>query len=182
MEYFDSVVVSVILVLLIALWLWAGGYAGKITMALNNLMGLIPDPATGTSITKLEADLAEMERQKIQLRDEELPALKNEIEALKSKRKIEDEEIQHMLKMRDEKAALEKEKYEGAAERKTADGIAEVKNEYAEKLQERLEEDIARGDTRFEQILERLPSANLEITEDRNASRSQAKPRPGERS
>lgn len=175
MEYFNNIVVSVTLILMIALWLWAGGYAGKITMALNNLMGLIPDPATGTSITKLEADLAEMERQKIQLRDEELPALKNQIEELKSKRKIEDQEIQHMIKMRDEKAEIEKVKFQNATLRDKEEAVAAVKNTYAEKLQERLEEDIERGDTRFEQILQRLPSATLEITEDRNSSRAQAK-------
>lgn len=130
-------------------------------------------PDEDDSFDEMAEILETLNREKLFLSGEKIPELKTEIAELQLKRKIEDEEIQHMLKMRDARASINQEKYEQAADRLSQEAISKVKSEYADRLQSRLEEDIHRSDARFEQILLRLPSANIEILEDRNSTRDQ---------
>ncbi len=93
--------------------------------------------------------------------------LKTDNKRLSKKRQIEQEEVAHKLKMREEQVDMDAEKRIAEAERKAAkdrdDGIAKVKDKYRDKLENQLEK---RGDEMkemYKEILTRLPDVNLAI-------------------
>lgn len=93
--------------------------------------------------------------------------LKVENKKLSQKKQMEDEMVAHKLKMREESVKLDADKRVSESERKSAkqkdDGIAKVKDEYRDKLENQLEK---RGDEMkemYSEILTRLPDVNLAI-------------------
>ncbi len=144
-----------------------------ITDLVVSLRELIEPVIEETPSAELQEEINALKRERTSLKETEIPNLKREIKKLESQRKIEDEEIKHMLKMKEEREALEREKFETKCTREKDDEIAKVKDEYANKLRDRLEQDIERGDARFVQILQRLPTATIEMKEDRNTTRDQ---------
>lgn len=65
--------------------------------------------------------------------------LSREVADLKSKKKIEEEQIKHLVKIKDEKRDLEYQKRELKADAKRADDVAKVKDEYQTKVEKHLE-------------------------------------------
>jgi len=95
--------------------------------------------------------------------EDNLYDLKCDHEKMQRLHKIQEEEIAHKIKMRDEQVNMEKDK--GIAEAAvTADRrVTEVKDEYQNKLIAQLEK---RGDElkdMYKEILTRLPEVNVEI-------------------
>jgi len=97
----------------------------------------------------------------------EISSLNIEIDRLKSKKKIEEEDIKHMLKLQEERMSLEKEKFKVQMEREKDAAIAKVKDEYRDKLEQFLVQKNKESDQRFTEILARLPDVNMSITQGR---------------
>ena len=90
--------------------------------------------------------------------------LKEEVESLKLKKKIETEDIEHMVKMKLEANKLANQKFELDKEQEKNEAIFEVKKEHQDKLTKIQEEQIKKGEERFTQILERLPAVNVDLS------------------
>lgn len=117
-------------------------------------------------VENLEARVLTLTEIRNELTDENAE-LTTENKKLKQKRQIEEEMIAHKLKMREESVEMDANKRIGDAERKAAKdkdtGIAKVKDEYRDKLENQLEK---RGDEMkemYSEILTRLPDVNLAI-------------------
>lgn len=95
----------------------------------------------------------------------EISDLTSEIDRLKSKKKIEEEDLKHMLKIQEERLALEKQKFEVQKEREKDTAIAKVKDEYRDKLEQFLVQKNKESDQRFTEILAHLPDVSMAITQ-----------------
>lgn len=96
--------------------------------------------------------------------EEERTQLKREVEDLKSKKKIEEEQLKHLVKIKDEKRELEYKKKEMELESEKEREIAKVKDKYRDKMEENLisqKDDIK---SMYSEILERLPNVNAKLT------------------
>lgn len=93
----------------------------------------------------------------------EISRLTEQLKQLKSDKKIEEREIQHLVKLKEEKLLVDYEKKVMELERKKASEVQVLRDEYQEKLQKLLER---RGDDlkdMYAQILARLPDINLHM-------------------
>ena len=84
--------------------------------------------------------------------------LKEEIDGLKSKRKIELEDIKHMVKMREERNEIKFEKLVMDLEKEKFLEIGTVKDTYRDKLEGRLTVELDNMKDMYGQVLERLPN------------------------
>lgn len=125
------------------------------------------------SLERLEKMLENTKEEKaallceIEAKKDQVANLKNEIKQLKLDKRIEEDEIRHKLRMREEKLEIEKQQWMLEQERKSAASIAKVKDDYRDKLEDFL---TKRGDdikSMYSEILERLPNVNMRIKEDR---------------
>ena len=110
----------------------------------------------------LEERIVELRGERERLFDEN-HNLKTENKTLKVKRQIDEEQIAHKIKMREEQVDLDYKKKLQAAEAKKQEDVAKVKDEYRDKLENELKK---RGDElkeMYKQILERLPNVNMAI-------------------
>ena len=92
---------------------------------------------------------------------EEVRVLKDDIASLKSKKKIEEEDIKHMVRLKEERMEVANEKKLLQMEREKDSSIAEVKDDYRDKLEGRLEKEVTNMKEMYGQILERLPNINV---------------------
>lgn len=113
-------------------------------------------------VTKLEDRIEKLEKQRDDLEDNKI-GLKSEVEGLKSKKKIEEEQIKHLVKLKDEKRDIEIQKKELTMQAEKATAIAEVKDSYQDKLTEQLQSQISDNNERYAQILKRLPDVNVRL-------------------
>ena len=90
-------------------------------------------------------------------------SLKEEVEDLKLKKKMSEEDIKHMVKMKEEKLDIEHQKKMQALELEKYKAIAEVKDEYRDKIEVRLEKEGTNIKEMYDQILERLPNITAKI-------------------
>jgi len=118
---------------------------------------------------QLKARCDKLEGRNIELRnlndelEDKCHTQKIEFEKLERTKKIEEEEIAHRIKCREETTEIEKDKAVADAERKADRQVMKVKGEYQDKLIAGLEK---RGDelrTMYTEILARLPEVNVEI-------------------
>ncbi len=99
------------------------------------------------------------------LEDERL-LLAREVEDLKSKKKIEEEKIKHLVKLKDEKREIEFQRREMKIEAEKDIEVAKVKDTYRDKLEENLitqKDDIK---SMYSEILARLPNINARLKGD----------------
>lgn len=89
--------------------------------------------------------------------------LKDELSELKQTKKMEEEDIKHMVKIQKERNAIELEKKTMELEREKQNEVAEVKDEYRDKTEVQLKSESTNMKEMYGQILKRLPniSANL---------------------
>jgi chromosome segregation ATPase len=92
--------------------------------------------------------------------------LKREIEDLKIKKKISEEDIKHMVRMKEEKNNLEYEKRVAKIEKEKDNEIARVKDEYRDKIEKRLENETKNIKEMYGDILQRLPNVNVRLKGD----------------
>ena len=92
---------------------------------------------------------------------EQVRTLKDDIASLESKKKIEEEDIKHMVRLKEERMEVANEKKQIEMEREKDTEIASVKDTYRDKLEERLEKEVESIKEMYGQILERLPNVNI---------------------
>lgn len=119
----------------------------------------------------LEAEIKQLKEQREDLKiqtdahslADEIVELKKKIALLKNDKKIEEEDIKHMVKMAEERNSIELEKKIMQNDKQMAEAIAEVKDTYRDKLEERLQKEVEGIKEMYGQILERLPNTNVRL-------------------
>lgn len=109
-----------------------------------------------------ELEVAELTEQRDKL-ETEVKELTEQVAELELKAKISEEDIKHMIKMREEKLELEAERKEITRESAKAVAIAAVKDEYRDKLEAMLNEQIKNIRGMYDEILKRLPDVNVAL-------------------
>lgn len=93
--------------------------------------------------------------------NDQLMSTRNKLAELEQKKKMEDENIRHMVRIKEESLQIQYEKnlikFQG--EKETA--IAKVKDQYRDKVESDLNKQIDRMQKMYGQILERLPNYNV---------------------
>ena len=107
-------------------------------------------------INELKVNTVERDKLREQVRE-----LKDDIQSLKSKKKIEEEDIKHMIRLKEERMEVANEKKALEMHREKDKAIAEVKDTYRDKLEGRLEIEVKNMKEMYGQILERLPNINV---------------------
>jgi len=110
-------------------------------------------------ITRIKGELCERDTLRDQVRN-----LKDELAGLQSKKKIEEEDIKHMVRLKEERLEVKSQKMELTMEQEKQAAIAEVKDTYRDKLEARLETEVENIKEMYGQILERLPNVNIKGT------------------
>ena len=87
--------------------------------------------------------------------------LQLDIKKLKLEKKNEIEETKHLVKLRDEKREIGFKKKEMDIEAQKISAIAEVKDQYRDKMEAQLKNETDAIKTMYAQILERLPNYNV---------------------
>ena len=113
-----------------------------------------------TRTTKLKNDILALESTR-DLKTDEIRKVKDELADLKQTKKMEDENIRHLVKIKEEGLNIEHQKKEVELERQQQESIATVKDEYRNKQESTLKAQIESGDKRFAEILARLPDVNV---------------------
>ena len=119
----------------------------------------------------LESEIKRLKEQKEDLKiqtdarelESEIIELKKKIELLKNQKKIEEEDIKHMVKMAEERNAINLEKKIMENDKAKASEIAAVKDKYRDKLEERLQKEVEGIKEMYGQILERLPNVSAKF-------------------
>jgi len=109
-----------------------------------------------------ENELARLNREIEELRAKELE-LKSRVEHLKLEKKTSEEDIKHMVRMKEERQELEYQKRVVELEGKTAKEIEAVKNEYRDKLENELNRQINEAKEMYADLLKRLPDINVKL-------------------
>lgn len=111
---------------------------------------------------ELEERNDELEKEIEKLRKERM-SLKDEVEDLKIQKKVSEEDIKHMTKMKEEKLDIAHQKNKLQLEQEKNEAVAKVKDEYRDKLEKRLETEVTNIKEMYGQILERLPNVNMRL-------------------
>lgn len=98
--------------------------------------------------------------------NDSLHKTRNELAELKQKKKMEGEDIRHLVKIKEEKLAIEYDRKEVRLEREQQAVIAEVKDEYRDKMEQELQKQITRMQKMYGEILGRLPNFNVRLKGD----------------
>lgn len=86
-----------------------------------------------------------------------------EVDKMNADRKIHDERMEHLVKLKTEAAATELERAKVTMQREKDEAIAEVKEEYRAKMEEQLEKRIIELKGMYSEVLERLPNVNASL-------------------
>jgi len=87
--------------------------------------------------------------------------LKEEVALLKQEKKITVEDIKHMVRLREERIAVENEREALKRDREKETAIAKVKDDYRDKLEQRLQTEVERILVMYTEILQRLPKVSV---------------------
>ena len=138
----------------------------------------LPKRAPNADLTRLALEKDELKGTIAQLNDKAMTArlekkhIQEELDGLRSEKKIEEEEIKHLIKMREERQAIALERKELAIQ-KTADEevkaaqksyrekIQEMHEDYRKKVEEHLESRNKDMKNTMEQVLSRLPDISM---------------------
>lgn len=113
--------------------------------------------------TRLQRDHEDRMRAAKHAAEDRVRELRHEVDALKMKAQAADEELGHLLKIRDEKRDIELERRKVELEREQQEAIAEVKSEYQDKVEELLEGQIEKLEAQYKELLGRLPDINVTL-------------------
>jgi len=115
--------------------------------------------------TESEEELEMLRTQKTEL-EKEIKSLKEEVAGLKLKKKIEDEDIRHMVKIKQEALEIEHKKKNMDVEAAKNAEIAECKDAYRDKMEMFLQKQVQDVKEMYAQILKRLPDVNVRLKGD----------------
>lgn len=112
---------------------------------------------------ELERKIRNLEADRDTYRDR-LAEAKGDLRDVQQKRDAEERDIQHLLKLEREREEVSREKFEAKCERERDQAIAEVKDEYRDRLENELRQQLERVEKMNTEVLNRLPniSASLE--------------------
>lgn len=113
----------------------------------------------------VKQQISALETERDRLNDSLLGA-KNDLSELKQKKKMEDENIRHLVRIKEEKVQIEQAKKQVELERQQQEAIAAVKDQYRDKMEVELQKQIARGDRMYSEILARLPDVSVRLKGD----------------
>jgi len=108
--------------------------------------------------TELSIEVVELRKQ--------IREAKDELADVKHQKKMEDEDIKHMVKMSKEKNEIELKKNVMDCEKDKQEAIAEVKDKYRDKMEERLQLEVNNMKEMYNQILTRLPDVTARLKGD----------------
>jgi len=91
--------------------------------------------------------------------------LKEEIALLKQEKKITEEDIKHMVRLKEERFKVENERAALERDRTMEKAIATVKDTYRDKLEQRLQLEVDNIRKMYSEILERLPKVTVRQSE-----------------
>ena len=114
---------------------------------------------------RVKAQIETLESERDTLNDS-LLSVKNELTELKQKRKMEDEDIRHLVKIKEGKLDLDHQKKQVELERTQQEAIAAVKDEYRDKQESTLQKQIEDGKQMYAEILARLPNVQVRLKGD----------------
>lgn len=100
---------------------------------------------------------------KILKSEKEITRLTNEISELKFKKELEEKEIKHLVKMKEEKQTIETEKKHIELSKNFQQREMELQKEYFEKVMSNVKDGHKKMEEIYAKILERLPNVNMEI-------------------
>ena len=89
--------------------------------------------------------------------------LQEELAQLRSQKKIEQQEIEHLVRLKQEKNEVEFEKRLARITKEKDQAIAKVKDDYRDKLEQRLAQEVESIKEMYGQILQRLPDINVKL-------------------
>lgn len=89
--------------------------------------------------------------------------LKQEVEDLKLQKKMDEEDIKHMVRIKEERAEVESEKARVKMEGEKQEAIAKVRDDYRIKTEEYLNTQVKRMETMYADLLKRLPDVNVAL-------------------
>lgn len=113
-------------------------------------------------IAELEASVGELTRQRNNLRDEVQEASVS-LAALKHQNKMEQEDIKHMVRMKEERLEVEFEQKAMDIRAECAKEISNVKDIYRDKMEENLAGQIDRMERMYGEVLSRLPNIGVKM-------------------
>ena len=87
--------------------------------------------------------------------------LKEEIADLKIEKKVTEEDIKHMVRLREERIAVENEREALKRDREKETAIAKIKDDYRNKMEQRLQTEVERIKEMYSEILQRLPKVSV---------------------
>lgn len=111
---------------------------------------------------KIALDMEEAKADK-RIAEEELDAVKRELVSVKSKKVIEEEKIKHLIKMKEEANELRYQKREMALNKNHAEALADVKDNYQEKLTKMQEDQHKEVKEMYSEIIQLLPNVNVRM-------------------
>lgn len=93
--------------------------------------------------------------------EDEARKLRATVADLKHEKKIAEEDIKHMVRIREEKLELDFQKKNLERDSKQQDAIAEVKDTYRDKMEKRLQTEVTNIKEMYGEILKRLPTVSV---------------------
>ena len=109
---------------------------------------------------KLATTIEELEKER-DASEDEARKLRATVADLKHEQKIAEEDIKHMVRIREEKLELQFEKKNVEREREQQEAIAFVKDEYRDKMEVRLQTEVNNIKEMYSEILMRLPTVSV---------------------
>lgn len=126
--------------------------------------------------SELKTSLEEMNKELIEARKAHRKALdqadqvERDMKVFEHAKSLEEQELQHLIRLQQEKRELEQEQFRVKCTKEKNDAIAKVKDEYRDKIEQQLE---ARGTElkgMYTEILARLPDVNVMLGNQTNVS------------
>jgi histone H3/H4 len=117
------------------------------------LRSMIVEPEKKTAIETLQEDYDTSREMVLKL--------KAEIAVLNQEKKITEEDIKHMVRLKEEKLAVQNERKQLEREREKETAIFQVKDEYRDKLEKRLQTEVENIKQMYSEILQRLPKVSV---------------------
>jgi predicted nucleic acid-binding Zn-ribbon protein len=114
-------------------------------------------------VAQLDERCDELVRERDALRDQVSEA-RGELADFKRQKQSEEDELKHGLKMERERDALERLKFEAKLTKEKDAEVAQVKDQYRDKMENELRQQIERAGNMYSEILARLPNISAKLT------------------
>lgn len=114
---------------------------------------------------RLKKEIEDLERERDQIVDDNRK-LKDQLAALEQKRRMEDDELRHLVKMKESQLNMAHETRQLERDRAKDSEVATVKDQYRDKLEAFLQQQVKDIKEMYGEILGRLPNVNVRLKGD----------------